>query len=59
MATERLSMRKTREILRQKWTLERTHREVASSLNVGAGTVLQRRQYRDPPRAGIVTHWEG
>ena len=39
MATERLSMRKTREILRQKWTLERTHREVASSLNVGAGTV--------------------
>ena len=27
MATERLSMRKTREILRQKWDLRRTHRE--------------------------------
>jgi len=26
MATERLSMRQTREILRQKWSLGRTHR---------------------------------
>ena len=32
MATERLSMRKTREILRLKWELELTHREAARSL---------------------------
>ena len=29
MANERLSMRKTREILRLKWELGRSHREVA------------------------------
>lgn len=39
MATERLSMRKTREILRQKWLLKRTHRAIASSLGVSAGVV--------------------
>ena len=39
MATERLSMRKVREILRQKWALGRTHREVARSLGVSAGAV--------------------
>ena len=39
MATERLSMRKTREILRQKWALGRSHREVA-------------RQPRAEPRRG-------
>jgi transposase len=39
MATERLSMRKTREILRQKWALKRTHRAVALSLGVSAGAV--------------------
>ena len=39
MANERLSMRKTREILRLKWELGRSHREVASSLGVGLGTV--------------------
>lgn len=39
MATERLSMRKTREILRQKWQLGRTHREVASSVGASAGAV--------------------
>ena len=32
MATERLSMRKAREILRQKWELDRTHREIAASV---------------------------
>jgi hypothetical protein len=32
-------MRKTREILRQKWALKRTHREVALSLGVSAGAV--------------------
>jgi len=39
MATERLSMRSIREILRQKWVLKRTHREVARSLGVSAGKV--------------------
>lgn len=32
-------MRKTREILRQKWVLKRTHRDVATSLGVSAGAV--------------------
>lgn len=31
MASQKLSMRKTREILRQKWALQRSHREVAAS----------------------------
>src|SRR5437667_7418455 len=39
MATERLSMRQTREILRQKWGLRRTHREVAQSLRISSGAV--------------------
>jgi transposase len=39
VAAERLSMRKIREILRQKWALDRTHREVAQSLSIGLGTV--------------------
>jgi transposase len=41
MATERLSMRKTREILRLKWTLGKSHRQVAASLHVGVGTVSE------------------
>ena len=39
MATERLSMRKTRDILRLKWALKLTHREAARSLGVSAGIV--------------------
>jgi hypothetical protein len=39
MATERLSMRQIREILRQKWALRLSHRAVASSLRVGLGTI--------------------
>jgi transposase len=39
MATERLSMRQIREILRQKWCLGRSHREVAQSLGISNGTV--------------------
>jgi transposase len=39
MATERLSMRKIREILRQKWVLACSHRQVAASLQVSIGTV--------------------
>src|SRR5438128_11624471 len=39
MATERLSMRQTREILRQKWSLGRPHRAVAQSLRISSGAV--------------------
>jgi len=39
MARKRLSMRKTREILRHKWALERSHREVRDALGVGLGTI--------------------
>jgi transposase len=39
MATERLSMRKTREILRQKWVLDRTHREAAAAVGISPGAV--------------------
>jgi transposase len=39
MAGPRLSMRKTREILRQKWALGRSHREVARSLGVSMGAI--------------------
>ena len=34
-------MRKTREILRQKWTLSRSHREVRASLRVSLGTITE------------------
>src|SRR5258708_25180275 len=39
MPTERRSMRKTREILRQKWLLKRTHRAVVASVGVSVGAV--------------------
>ena len=39
MATERLSMRQIREILRQKWLLACSHRQVTASLRVSLGTV--------------------
>jgi transposase len=39
MAAERLSMRQIKEVLRQKWVLGRTHREVAASLGVSTGGV--------------------
>jgi transposase len=39
MATERLTMRHLREILRQKWDLGRSHREVAQSLGLSHGAV--------------------
>ena len=41
MATERLSMRKTREILRLKWELRRSHREIKRALEVGLATVSE------------------
>lgn len=39
MPTERLSMRRTREILRLKWVQGRTHREIHRSLGVSVGVV--------------------
>lgn len=39
MATERLSMRNVKEILRQKLLLGRSHREIARSLGLSAGSV--------------------
>jgi DNA-directed RNA polymerase specialized sigma24 family protein len=39
MATERLPMRKIREILRQKWVLGHRHRAIARALGIGVGTV--------------------
>ena len=50
MATKRLSMRQTREILRQKFLLGRSHRDIAGSLD-------QRRRRMDggvtSPRGGL------
>jgi transposase len=39
MPTERLSMRNTREILRQKWLLKRPHRAIHESVGVSVGAV--------------------
>ncbi len=39
MPTERLSMRKTREILRLKWLLARSHREIQRATGAGLGTI--------------------
>jgi hypothetical protein len=39
MATERLSMRHVREILRLKWVVGLSHREVARSIGLSAGAV--------------------
>jgi len=41
MARPRTGMRKLREILRQKWVLGRSHREVAASLRVSVGTISE------------------
>jgi hypothetical protein len=41
MATERLSMRKTREILRLRWLFKLSHRVVARSAGVSVGAVHQ------------------
>ena len=51
MAAERLSMRNAREILRQKWELQRSHREVARSLEISIGIVS--RTERRARRAGL------
>lgn len=55
MTTERLSMRKIREILRYKWSLGRSHREVAASLGVSVGAVSGgERRAREAGEAGSL-----
>ena len=39
MAAERLSMRQLKEVLRQKWVLGRSHRQIATSVGISAGSV--------------------
>ena len=46
-------MRKTREILRLKWLLDRSHREIARVLGVGVGTASE--VAARAKRAGITT----
>ena len=48
MATERLSMRTTREILRQRWALQRPVRAVAASVGRSVGAIhASERRARD------------
>ena len=54
MATERLSMRRTREILRQRWALGRTQRDIAASTGVSASTAWE--TLRRAQAAGLT--WE-
>ena len=53
MATERLEMHQAKEILRQKLELGRSHRQVAASLRISAGTVGA--VVSRASRAGLVT----
>ena len=39
--TPRLAMNRIREILRQKWSLDRSHRAIAASVGVGLGSVTK------------------
>ena len=55
MATERLSMRRTREILRQRWALGRTQRDIAASTGVSASTAWE--TLRRAEAAGLT--WAG
>ena len=58
MATTRLTMRKTKEILRQKWVLELSHRAVAASVGVSLGVVsetISRAQAANLDWAGVAT----
>jgi len=54
MPAERLSMRQVREILRQKWLLGRSHRQIAESLGGSASTVGE--TVGRAKRAGL-TNW--
>ena len=55
MTTRRLTMTKTREILRQKWVLGRSDREVGRSLGISAGVVGA--TLRRAEEAGL-TQWD-
>jgi transposase len=55
MPTERLSMRKTREILRLKWQQGRSHREIARTLALGVGTPSE---VAKRARAAGLASWE-
>jgi transposase len=55
MAGQRLSMHRTREILRQKWQQGRSHREVASTVGVSVGMVSATLGRAE--RAGLAS-WE-
>lgn len=50
MATERLPMRKIREILRLRWQLERTVREVSRALGISVGAWSRRSRRERRPR---------
>lgn len=54
MPTERLSMRQTKEILRQKWQCGLSHRDVAASVGVSAGAVAE--TLRRAKQAGLATY---
>ena len=56
MATKRLSMRQIREILRQKWALSCSHRQVATSLGVSLGTISSVYRGRCPVRQ-VMAPW--
>ena len=50
MATRRLTMRKVRDILRMKWALKMSHRDIARSLSVSPSSVsetLKRASYAE------------
>ena len=55
MPRARISMRKTKDVLRMKWSLELSHRQVARSLSIGLGTVAS--YLRRAEMAGLES-WE-
>ncbi len=52
MPKERLSMRKTREILRQRWVLGRSYRDVRDQLGVSLGAAS--RAVRRAEKIGLL-----
>lgn len=55
MPRTRISMRKTKDVLRMKWELGLSHRQVARSLSIGYGTVGS---YLARARAAGLESWE-
>jgi transposase len=54
VATERMTMRQSKEILRQKWVLRRRHRAIALSVGVSAGSISRVAQRAE---AAGLTSW--